>query len=98
MAAGNRRGLANLFSRWAQCRQPLGPLLAALIIVPYGQSNILWFSLLAFFSHYCFKQVGFLVQSAFIFTENKTQPKQFSQLASFIKSRITVQHYYFYWC
>ncbi len=48
MASGGRRGLAqSIFQVGGNAGSALGPLLAALIIVPFGQSNILWFSLLA---------------------------------------------------
>ena len=48
MAAGNKRGLAqSIFQVGGNAGSSLGPLLAALIIVPFGQSSILWFSLLA---------------------------------------------------
>ncbi len=48
MAAGNKRGLAqSIFQVGGNAGSSLGPLLAALIIEPFGQSNILWFSLLA---------------------------------------------------
>ena len=48
MASGGRRGLAqSIFQVGGNAGSSLGPLLAALIIVPYGQSNIIWFSLFA---------------------------------------------------
>src|ERR1043165_7226240 len=48
MAAGARRGLAqSIFQVGGNAGSSLGPLLAALIIVPFGQFNIIWFSLLA---------------------------------------------------
>ena len=48
MAAGPRRGLAqSIFQVGGNAGSALGPLLAAMIIVPYGQSHILWFSLVA---------------------------------------------------
>lgn len=48
MAAGQRRGLAqSIFQVGGNAGSSLGPLLAALIIMPFGQSNILWFSLFA---------------------------------------------------
>ncbi len=48
MASGGRRGLAqSIFQVGGNAGSSLGPLLAALIIVPYGQTNIIWFSLLA---------------------------------------------------
>ena len=49
MAAGNRRGLAqSIFQVGGNAGSSIGPLLAALIIVPHGQASILWFSLIAF--------------------------------------------------
>lgn len=48
MAAGERRGLAqSIFQVGGNAGSAIGPLLAAMIIVPFGQTNILWFSLLA---------------------------------------------------
>jgi MFS transporter, FSR family, fosmidomycin resistance protein len=48
MASGGRRGLAqSIFQVGGNLGGSLGPILAAMIIVPFGQSSILWFSLLA---------------------------------------------------
>lgn len=48
MAAGYRHGLAqSVFQTGGNLGSSIGPLLAALIIVPYGQSSILWFTVLA---------------------------------------------------
>lgn len=48
MASGGRRGLAqSIFQVGGNAGSSLGPLLAAAIIVPQGQTSILWFSLLA---------------------------------------------------
>jgi MFS transporter, FSR family, fosmidomycin resistance protein len=48
MAAGDRHGFAqSLFQVGGNLGTSFGPLLAALIIVPQGQSSILWFTLLA---------------------------------------------------
>jgi FSR family fosmidomycin resistance protein-like MFS transporter len=48
LASGGRRGMAqSLFQVGGNAGSALGPLLAALIIAPYGQSRILWFSLAA---------------------------------------------------
>jgi MFS transporter, FSR family, fosmidomycin resistance protein len=48
MAAGKKRGLAqSIFQVGGNAGSSLGPLLAALIVVPYGQFTILWFSVLA---------------------------------------------------
>src|SRR4030095_14841365 len=48
MASGGRRGLAqSIFQVGGNMGSSLGPLLAALIIVPLGQTSLAWFSLLA---------------------------------------------------
>jgi FSR family fosmidomycin resistance protein-like MFS transporter len=48
LASGGRRGLAqSLFQVGGNAGSALGPLLAAQIIAPYGQSRIIWFSLAA---------------------------------------------------
>ncbi len=48
MASGGKRGLAqSIFQVGGNAGSSLGPLLAALIIVPLGQPSIGWFSLLA---------------------------------------------------
>lgn len=60
MAAGNRRGLAqSIFQVGGNAGSSIGPLLAALIIEPYGQGNILWFSLLAFAAIIILSKLGF---------------------------------------
>lgn len=48
LAAGAKRGLAqSIFQVGGNAGSALGPLLAAMIIVPHGQKHVLWFSLLA---------------------------------------------------
>jgi FSR family fosmidomycin resistance protein-like MFS transporter len=48
MASGGRRGLAqSIFQLGGNAGAALGPLLAAQIIAPYGQSRIIWFCLVA---------------------------------------------------
>jgi len=47
MAAGKRLGLAqSLFQTGGNTGSSIGPLLAAIIITPYGQKNIAWFAIL----------------------------------------------------
>lgn len=48
MASGGKHGMAqSLFQLGGNAGSSLGPLLAALIIVPFGQFNVIWFSLAA---------------------------------------------------
>src|SRR5882724_11724578 len=48
LASGGKHGFAqSLFQVGGNLGSSLGPLLAALVVVPHGQAHILWFSLLA---------------------------------------------------
>ena len=48
LASGGRHGFAqSFFQVGGNAGSSLGPLLAALIVVPHGQSSVLWFALLA---------------------------------------------------
>src|SRR6516162_10173635 len=59
MASGGRHGFAqSLFQVGGNAGSSLGPLLAALVIVPRGQSSIAWFSLLAFLAIVMLGNVG----------------------------------------
>lgn len=59
MASGRRRGFAqSVFQVGGNFGSSIGPLLAALIIVPYGQSNIIWFSVLALIAIFLLMKVG----------------------------------------
>lgn len=48
LASGGKKGLAqSIFQLGGNAGSAVGPLLAALIVMPYGQSNIIWFCLIA---------------------------------------------------
>jgi MFS transporter, FSR family, fosmidomycin resistance protein len=59
LASGGRHGLAqSLFQVGGQAGQAVGPLLAAFIVVPHGQSSISYFSLVALVAICVLLQVG----------------------------------------
>lgn len=59
MASGGRRGLAqSIFQVGGNAGSSIGPLLAALIIVPSGQTSIVWFSVLALIAIVILIRVG----------------------------------------
>jgi FSR family fosmidomycin resistance protein-like MFS transporter len=59
MAAGSRRGLAqSIFQVGGNAGSSLGPLLAALIIVPWGRISLSWFSVLALAAIFTLWRVG----------------------------------------
>lgn len=59
MASGGRHGMAqSLFQVGGNAGSAIGPLMAALIIVPYGQFNIIWFSLAALLAIVILSKLG----------------------------------------
>jgi MFS transporter, FSR family, fosmidomycin resistance protein len=90
MAAGNRRGLAqSIFQVGGNTGSSLGPLLAALIIVPYGQSSILWFSVLAFLAIIVLSRLGFWYKSHLFSLKTKPKLKHLNSLQHLSKGRVT---------
>jgi FSR family fosmidomycin resistance protein-like MFS transporter len=59
MASGGRHGLAqSLFQVGGNAGSSLGPLLAALIVIPHGQRSIAWFSVAALIAIVVLTQIG----------------------------------------
>lgn len=59
MASGGRHGLAqSIFQVGGNTGSAMGPLLAAWIIIPQGQSSLAWFSLVALLAMFVLLQVG----------------------------------------
>jgi MFS transporter, FSR family, fosmidomycin resistance protein len=59
LASGGRRGLAqSIFQLGGNAGAALGPLLAAQIIAPYGQSRIIWFCLIALLAMFILIRTG----------------------------------------
>lgn len=59
LASGGKKGLAqSIFQLGGNAGSALGPLLAAFIVVPYGQFNIIWFSLVVLVSFSVLLYIG----------------------------------------
>ena len=59
MASGGKRGLAqSIFQVGGNAGSALGPLLAAIIVVPYGRSHILYFGVLAMIAIFVLITIG----------------------------------------
>jgi len=59
MASGGRKGLAqSIFQLGGNAGSAIGPLLAAMIVVPHGQSHILWFTIIAVIGFMVLTQIG----------------------------------------
>ncbi len=64
MASGGRHGMAqSVFQVGGNFGTAIGPLLAAFIVLPHGQSSVLWFSLAALLGIFVLFNVGPLVQA-----------------------------------
>ena len=59
LASGGRHGFAqSLFQTGGNLGSSIGPLLAALVVVPHGQGSIIWFSAIALLGIYVLTKVG----------------------------------------
>ncbi|HBH63323.1 MFS transporter [Erwinia persicina] len=75
MASGGRHGLAqSLFQVGGNLGSSLGPLLAALIIAPYGRGNVAWFSLAALLAIIVLLQISRWYQHQNRVTKGHTAP------------------------
>jgi len=91
LAAGNRRGLAqSIFQVGGNAGSSIGPLLAALIIEPYGQSNILWFSLVAFIAIIILMRLGVWYKAHLNLARKKPSPGKAQTDIHLSRSRILV--------
>lgn len=75
MASGGRHGLAqSLFQVGGNFGSSLGPLLAALIIAPYGRGNVAWFSLAALLGIIVLLQISRWYQNQNRVAKSQTAP------------------------
>ncbi|GAB4052691.1 MFS transporter [Spirosoma litoris] len=59
LASGGKRGLAqSIFQLGGNAGSALGPLLAALLVVPFGQRSVMWFGLVALFGIVLLTKIG----------------------------------------
>jgi len=74
LASGERRGLAqSIFQVGGNFGTAFGPLLVALLVVPYSQKHILWFSIAALIGLSIITKIAFWYKSHLILTQNKKQ-------------------------
>ncbi|MDR6944392.1 MFS transporter [Mucilaginibacter pocheonensis] len=77
LASGGKRGLAqSIFQLGGNAGSALGPLLAALIIVPFGQTGVLWFSLAALLAIIILIYIGKWYKGAMIRTSKAAKVVQ----------------------
>ncbi|MBM6580763.1 MFS transporter [Microvirga sp. BT689] len=87
MASGGRHGLAqSVFQVGGNAGTALGPLLAAFIVVPFGQGSIAWFSAVALLAMLILFSVGRWYQAKLV--ELKAKPKAVQRMSSLPRKRI----------
>jgi MFS transporter, FSR family, fosmidomycin resistance protein len=75
LASGGKKGLAqSIFQLGGNAGSAIGPLLAALIIVPYGQFNIIWFALIAIVGIIVLVRVGTWYKGHLALKKKSTAP------------------------
>ena len=88
-ASGGRRGLAqSIFQLGGNFGSSLGPLLAAWIIVPYGQSSVVWFSIIALVAIIVLSKVGNWYKGHVVALKAKGKSKMTSVTHTFSKNKV----------
>lgn len=89
IASGGRHGMAqSLFQVGGNAGSAIGPLLAALIIVPLGQFHIIWFSSVALLAILILSKVGGWYKGKLSLQTKKTTSSVSSNVHTLPKSRI----------
>ncbi|MEO8413467.1 MAG: MFS transporter [Ginsengibacter sp.] len=89
MASGGKRGLAqSIFQVGGNAGSALGPLLAALIIVPYGRTHILYFCLLALIAIFVLITIGKWYKSNTHLIKPKLRNLDTKKITAFSKNKI----------
>lgn len=89
MASGGRHGLAqSVFQVGGNAGTALGPLLAAFIVVPYGQPSIAWFSVVALLAMVILFNVGRWYRSKVMAA--KAKPRAAETVARFTRKRVAL--------
>ncbi|MGN6193681.1 MAG: MFS transporter [Ginsengibacter sp.] len=88
-AAGDQRGLAqSIFQLGGNLGSSIGPLLAAWIIVPHGQTSIIWFSLIALLAIFVLTKVGNWYKGVVIKIKARQKQKPVTFHPAFSKKKV----------
>lgn len=73
LASGGKRGLAqSIFQLGGNAGSAIGPLLAAAIIIPHGQSTVIWFGLVAILGIFILSKIAVWYKERLIMRAGKT--------------------------
>ncbi|MEQ7800630.1 MFS transporter [Pedobacter sp. ASV1-7] len=88
-ASGGRRGLAqSIFQLGGNAGSSIGPLLAAWIIVPYGQFSVIWFSIIALLAIVILSWVGSWYKGYMVNLKAKHGSKLHAVTNNFSRSKV----------
>lgn len=88
-ASGGRRGLAqSIFQLGGNAGSAIGPLLAAWIIVPYGQFSVIWFSVIALLAIVILSWVGKWYKGYIINLRDKAGSKMTAVANNFSRRKV----------
>lgn len=89
MASGGQHGLAqSVFQVGGNAGSALGPLLAAFIVVPFGQASIAWFSAVALLAMVILFNVGRWYQAKLV--DLKAKPRAATTVSTLSRKRVAV--------
>src|SRR5690606_17923994 len=89
LASGGRKGLAqSIFQVGGNAGSAIGPLLAALIIIPYGQTYISWFALVAILAIVILLGVGKWYQANLLPKQTASPSKQPGLMQAEVKRKV----------
>lgn len=90
-ASGGRRGLAqSIFQLGGNAGSSIGPLLAAWIIVPYGQFSVIWFSIIALLAIMILSWVGNWYKGYMINLKAKQSSQPNAVTNNFSRNRVII--------
>ncbi|WP_441983694.1 MFS transporter [Microvirga sp. 2YAF29] len=89
MASGGRHGLAqSVFQVGGNAGSALGPLLAAFIVVPFGQTSIAWFSVVALLAMVILFNVGGWYNAKLV--DLRTKPRAAAAVSNLTRKRVAI--------
>lgn len=89
LASGGRKGLAqSIFQVGGNAGSAIGPLLAALIIIPYGQTYISWFALVAILAIVILLGIGKWYQANLLPKQTASPSKQPGLMQAEVKRKV----------
>jgi FSR family fosmidomycin resistance protein-like MFS transporter len=95
LGSGGKEVWPNPSFSWAVTLEVLGPLLVAIIVAPYGQSNIIWFVLVGILGMFVLTKIAVWYQNHLNLRASKKQSMRKKQFHFRKKNKNCNRYYYF---